>query len=408
MERFRRTSTVSADRSGDIIAHRPEFGTPASAGAGETRPTDRTEPERLGTLDGVEREGVQRPNQPPSLPAVDLDPDDAKGDDLVGRIEPVDFATLTLRIQNHDEWLIEPVIAARKRTHIHSKAGVGKSLLCLYLAASLATGRAVFHRPAGDPVTVVYLDAEMTEDDLAERLSDMGFDYKKDETLQAHLRYYLHPDLPPLDTREGGEMLLSVAIRDRAVAVFIDTVTSQTEGKENDADTYRAMARHTTTRLVTNDIACIVLDHEGKDPNQGARGSSAKGDPADVVWRLQKQGREEAAGRHVDRAGEPAPLDWTIRRGSMPIRGQNPFGAEFFEFAEQGMYEFAMDAVTPCPFRKLHLSPHQAARRTYRGWSPPTSGNASPSPRPRSWTRRGLGASFARVRWVRDRLSYRL
>lgn len=66
-----------------------------------------------------------------------------------------------------------------------------------------------------------------------------------------------------------------------------------------------------------------------------------------LAWELHQRGRTEAAARHFDRAGELAPLDWTIRRGSMPIRGQNPFGPEFFALAEQGAYEYAMDAVTP-------------------------------------------------------------
>ena len=35
--------------------------------------------------------------------------------------------------------------------------------------------------------------------------------------------------------------------------------------------------------------------------------------------------------RHFVRAGELSPNDWTIRRGSMPIRGKNPMGPEFFE-----------------------------------------------------------------------------
>jgi tetratricopeptide (TPR) repeat protein len=48
-------------------------------------------------------------------------------------------------------------------------------------------------------------------------------------------------------------------------------------------------------------------------------------------WLLHQRGNTEAAERHFDRAGELSPDDWTIRRGSMPIRGQNPMGPEFFE-----------------------------------------------------------------------------
>jgi hypothetical protein len=48
-------------------------------------------------------------------------------------------------------------------------------------------------------------------------------------------------------------------------------------------------------------------------------------------WYLHRTGRSEAAERHFVRAGELAPHDFTIRRGSMPIRGLDPMGPAFFE-----------------------------------------------------------------------------
>jgi hypothetical protein len=44
---------------------------------------------------------------------------------------------------------------------------------------------------------------------------------------------------------------------------------------------------------------------------------------------LFEQGRSEAAARHFARAGELAPHDFTIRRGTMPMRGIDPMGAHF-------------------------------------------------------------------------------
>ncbi len=54
-------------------------------------------------------------------------------------------------------------------------------------------------------------------------------------------------------------------------------------------------------------------------------------------WWLQRRGRQDAANRHFARAGELAPGDFTIRRGTMRLRGADPFGPEFMQMAGSWM-----------------------------------------------------------------------
>jgi peroxiredoxin len=64
-----------------------------------------------------------------------------------------------------------------------------------------------------------------------------------------------------------------------------------------------------------------------------------------LAWHLHQQGAQEDAEQHWNEAVRLSPHDWTIRRGSMPLRGANPFGAEFaaawMEWEQAGRPDYA-------------------------------------------------------------------
>jgi AAA domain len=196
---------------------------------------------------------------------------------------PIDWSVFWSTESPAEDWLLEPIVAAGRQTAIYAQAKVGKSLLMLDSLAAAATGRSVLGYPPRDPITVLYVDLEMTEADLRERLTDLG--YGPDDDL-SRLYYYQLPPLPPLDSELGGEILTSIAIKREVQVVCVDTMARAVSGAENDADTMRAFYRHTGRILKAAGIALVRLDHQGKDEAQGQRGSSAKADDVDIVLKL--------------------------------------------------------------------------------------------------------------------------
>lgn len=200
---------------------------------------------------------------------------------------PIDWPTFWRQDHADEQWLIEPFLALGRSHALYAPAKTGKSLFVFEQVAALATGNPTLKQAAGQPAHVVYLDYEMTEADIQERLLDMGYDENVD---LGHLHYYLLPSLPSLDTAIGGEILTALARHDQAVLVVIDTTGRAVQGDENDADTVRSYYRHTGARLKQAGITNIRIDHAGKDVAKGQRGTSAKNDDVDVVWQLTAAG----------------------------------------------------------------------------------------------------------------------
>ena len=118
-------------------------------------------------------------------------------------IAPIDWPVLWALDPPGEEWAIPQILPRGRECAIFGSAGVGKSLVMLDVASAKATGRSALGEPPTDPVSVVYIDAEMTAGDLQERLADLG--YGPDDDL-SHLHYYQLQNLPPLDTPDGRDI----------------------------------------------------------------------------------------------------------------------------------------------------------------------------------------------------------
>ena len=200
----------------------------------------------------------------------------------------VDWPTFWEQDHTVAEWLAEPLIAEARAHAIFAPGGTGKSLLALWLCAAVATGTPIFGHPQ-PPRRVLYLDYEMTPDDLAERLEAMG--YTPEHNL-SNLRYALLPDFESLDSEVGGRQVSRLAELCDAELVVIDTFGRAVSGEENEADTVRAFYRNTGILLKRAGRAFMRIDHAGKDLERGQRGSSAKNDDVDIVWQMTRSGSD--------------------------------------------------------------------------------------------------------------------
>lgn len=213
--------------------------------------------------------------RPGPAPEIDVDQPDASPIFL-------DWATFADRDEAARSWLVESFWPWGRSMALWAAAKTGKSELALWCAVKLALGEHPWTGDPVEPVDVAYFDYEMTEDDLDDRLAAFGIN----PTRLGRLHYALLPPLHALDDTKGGGEVEQLVVEVGAKAVVFDTFSRAVGGDENEADTVRAFYRFTGSRLKRLGIGYLRIDHAGKDPTKGQRGSSAKRDDVDIVWRM--------------------------------------------------------------------------------------------------------------------------
>lgn len=209
-------------------------------------------------------------------------PDD--DDDAAPPLERLDWHALW-DDDSAEEWILEPLLPARRLIALYSAPKVGKSLLMLEIAVAVSCGRSCLGVTPDRPRKVLYVDFENDpRGDIRERLIAMG--YGPDDL--GNLDYLSYPTLGGLDTGTGGRTLLAAVDHFRSEVVIVDTVSRSVVGEENDNTTWLHFYRHTGLLLKQRGVALVRLDHSGKDATKGQRGGSAKSGDVDAVWKLSR------------------------------------------------------------------------------------------------------------------------
>lgn len=230
---------------------------------------------------------VALPEPDPTAPLPDvttLDLTDDRAESIGPPINPIiDWAELFAAEDDGEEWIIEPILPARRMVALYSAPKAGKSLLMLELAVGMARGVEVIGSKPDRPYRVLYVDFENDpRGDVRARLEAMEV---KPGQLE-NLCYLTFPSLAKFDTAQGALDLIRHVEHYQCEVVVIDTVSRAVAGEENENDTWLSFYRHTGLALKRAGIACIRLDHSGKDREKGMRGGSAKYGDVDAVWRL--------------------------------------------------------------------------------------------------------------------------
>ncbi|WP_392467119.1 AAA family ATPase [Arsenicicoccus cauae] len=210
-------------------------------------------------------------------------PGDGPRDRIRELFPPLDLDALLGPNRQERDWVVDGLVPAGASVSLIAPAGTGKSLLLLSLCLAVARGQDAWATlPVPRQRRVLYIDMENTDDDVAERMADMGVESSAG---LGHLTYVPMPNMDTLDTAAGGEQLLQACAcygLQKGDLVVLDSAQRVVAGAENDADTWRAFYRHTAMRLKAQGITVIRTDNTGKDTSKSARGSSSKRDDVDI------------------------------------------------------------------------------------------------------------------------------
>lgn len=228
------------------------------------------------------------PQEPYLAPVPDFPVDEVTAppaEEVKDRFPSLDWDDAFAQDFTHIDWLPGRFMERGQQVALVGDGKVGKTLFVHDWLYRCVTGKPFLGSGIGVSLKVLYFDKENSLRDIVTRMQALG---ATPGDLKENFDYRMFPGFTaPLETSELAVAEFFQIVDDvQPDIVVLDTVSRFIGGKENDSDTWLALYRKIHQPLKAKGIACMRLDHMGKDADRGSRGSSAKSQDVDHVWEM--------------------------------------------------------------------------------------------------------------------------
>ncbi|MET9350175.1 AAA family ATPase [Streptomyces termitum] len=223
-------------------------------------------------------------------------------DDGPEKFRRLDWAASFVKDFTEVDWLPGRFVERGQQVSLVADGKVGKSLFVLDWCMALALEWQFLGHSTGKAYRVLYFDRENSERDIITRARSLGL---KAEHLTALGERFDYRQFPQFDgtldnpEKDAAKEFVSIVDEVKPDVVIIDTASRFIGGKEDSSDTWLQLYQLVHEPLKARGIACIRLDHFGKDEGKGSRGSSAKSQDVDHVWEMTRKNSAEVGAQVV-------------------------------------------------------------------------------------------------------------
>lgn len=284
---------------------------------------ERNHPERFTEsgdyIPALERISAHKKPEGPSIVPADTPPADTP---TLIRMKDAD----RLLAESGDrDYLLEPWLPPASITQVYGYSGHGKSMFLQHALGALTAGQKYFGPfEVGRPAKVLYLDYEMGQRTIANRLIEMrGLHGDTQDRLEIWTPFIGAGDMN-LKTREGLIKLQELLKHVEPDVLVIDTIRSAFPGlQENSAEEWSRI-NQLAMKLRNAGIAVILVHHSNKPHEDGAVGREAGSTNQLTVLETQirvtqvyesREIAQQKAGIWDDKYERPV---WPLLRGKLP------------------------------------------------------------------------------------------